>query len=61
MTTELEAKLIPSDGFRMPALEGLATVSLPVPLPAERRNVETDFEHLAGRLRCVVREDRRVV
>ena len=23
---------------------------LPVPLPAERRNVETDFEHLAGHL-----------
>ena len=29
---------------------------LPVPLPAERRNVDTDFEHLAGRLHCVVRE-----
>ena len=34
---------------------------LPVPLPAERRNVDTDFEHLAGRLRCVVRERGRVV
>lgn len=29
---------------------------LPVPVPAERRNVDTDFEHLAGRLRVVVRE-----
>ena len=34
---------------------------LPVPLPAERRNVDTDFEHLAGRLQCVVRERGRVV
>jgi tocopherol cyclase len=34
---------------------------LPVPLPAERRNVDTDFEHLAGRLRCVVRERGQVV
>ncbi len=34
---------------------------LPVPLPAERRNVDTDFEHLAGRLRCTVREFGRVV
>jgi len=40
---------------------GLEPHVLPVPLPAERRNVETDFEHLAGRLRCVVREDGRVV
>lgn len=30
--------------------------ALPVPLPGERRNVDTDFEHLGGRLRCVVRE-----
>ena len=29
---------------------------LPVPIPAERRNVDTDFEHLAGRLEVVVRE-----
>ncbi|MCT7661416.1 hypothetical protein N4S67_23700 [Mycobacterium sp. CPCC 205710] len=35
--------------------------ALPVPLPAQRRNVDTDFEHLAGRLRCVVREFGRVV
>ena len=34
---------------------------LPVPLPAERRNVDTDFEHLAGRLRCTVRERGRVL
>ena len=34
---------------------------LPVPLPAERRNVDTDFEHLAGRLRCTVRERGRVI
>ena len=34
---------------------------LPVPLPAERRNVDTDFEHLAGRLHCVVREGRTVL
>ena len=35
---------------------GLEPHVLPVPLPAERRNVDTDFEHLAGRLHCVVRE-----
>lgn len=40
---------------------GLDPHVLPVPLPAERRNVDTDFEHLAGRLRCVVREHGRVV
>ncbi len=34
---------------------------LPVPLPAERRNVDTDFEHLAGQLHCTVREFGRVV
>ena len=34
---------------------------LPVPLPAERRNVDTDFEHLAGRLHCVVRERGKVL
>ena len=34
---------------------------LPVPLPAERRNIDTDYEHLAGRLRCRVREFGRVV
>ncbi len=34
---------------------------LPVPLPAERRNVHTDFEHLAGRLHCTVRKFGRVV
>lgn len=39
----------------------LAPHVLPVPLPAERRNVDTDFEHLAGRLRCVVRERGKVL
>lgn len=34
---------------------------LPVPLPAERRNVGADFEHLAGRLRVCVREFGRVL
>ncbi len=34
---------------------------LPVPLPAERRNVDTDFEHLAGRMHCVVRERGRLL
>ena len=34
---------------------------LPVPLPAERRNIDTDFEHLGGRLRCTVRESGRVL
>jgi tocopherol cyclase len=27
---------------------------LPVPLPAERRNIDTDYEYLAGALRCRV-------
>ncbi|HEX2705178.1 MAG TPA: hypothetical protein VHM65_05420, partial [Candidatus Lustribacter sp.] len=40
---------------------GIEPYVLPVPLPAERRNVDTDFEHLAGRLRCVVRERGQVV
>jgi hypothetical protein len=34
---------------------------LPVPLPAERRNIDTDFEHLGGRLRCTVREAGKVL
>lgn len=34
---------------------------LPVPLPAERRNTETDFEHLGGRLRCTVRESGQLI
>ena len=33
---------------------GTAPAVLPVPLPAERRNVDRDFEHLAGRLRLRV-------
>lgn len=40
---------------------GLDPHVLPVPLPAERRNVDTDFEHLGGRLHCVVRDRGRVV
>lgn len=40
---------------------GLEPHVLPVPLPAERRNVDTDFEHLGGRLRCVVRDLGRVI
>jgi tocopherol cyclase len=40
---------------------GLNPHVLPVPLPAERRNVYTDYEHLAGRLDCVVRKFNRVV
>jgi len=40
---------------------GIEPHVLPVPLPAERRNVHTDFEHLAGQLRCVVRERGQVV
>ncbi|MEO3759628.1 tocopherol cyclase family protein [Mycobacterium sp. B14F4] len=35
--------------------------ALPVPLPAERRNVDTDLEHLGGRLHCVVREFGKVI
>ena len=35
--------------------------ALPVPLPGQRRNVDTDFEHLGGRLRCTVREFGRVI
>ncbi len=34
---------------------------LPVPLPAERRNIDTDFEHLGGRLHLRVRESGRVI
>jgi hypothetical protein len=41
--------------------DGLDPHVLPVPLPAERRNVDTDFEHLAGRLHCVVRDRGRVL
>lgn len=34
---------------------------LPVPLPGERRNIDTDYEYLAGRLRCTVRERGRTL
>lgn len=40
---------------------GLEPHHLPVPLPAERRNVGAAVEHLAGRLHCVVREFDRIV
>lgn len=34
---------------------------LPVPLPADRRNIDTDYEYLAGTLRCTVREWGRTI
>ena len=34
---------------------------LPVPLPSERRNIDSDFEHLGARLRCKVRESGRLL
>lgn len=34
---------------------------LPVPLPDQRRNIDTDFEHLGGRLRCAVRDSGRLL
>ena len=34
---------------------------LPVPIPHERRNVDTDYEFLDGTLRCTVREWGRVI
>lgn len=34
---------------------------LPVPLPAEVRNVDTDLQHLAARMHLVVRHDRRLL
>jgi hypothetical protein len=34
---------------------------LPVPVPSERQNIETDYEHLAGRLDCTVKEFGRVI
>jgi tocopherol cyclase len=34
---------------------------LPVPLPGERRNIDTDYEYLAGHLRCTVREWGRTI
>jgi hypothetical protein len=34
---------------------------LPVPLPAQRRNIDTDFEHLGGRLGLTVRESGRLL
>ena len=33
---------------------GITPHVLPVPIPDERRNVDRDFEHLAGRLHCTL-------
>ena len=41
--------------------DGAGPHVLPVPLPAERRNVDTDYEYLAGTLRCTVREWGRLI
>jgi len=40
---------------------GSEFLPLPVPLPAERFNVDTDFEHLGGRLHLSVRRDGRIL
>jgi hypothetical protein len=40
---------------------GTQPTVLPVPLPAERRNIPTDFEHLAGRMHVVVRRRGRTI
>ncbi len=40
---------------------GIEPHVLPVPLPAERRNVDRDYEHLAGRLRCTVHRHGRLL
>lgn len=40
---------------------GCEPAVLPVPVPAERRNVDTDLEHLAAELHLVVRRDGRTV
>ena len=40
---------------------GTQPAVLPVPLPAERRNIPTDFEHLAGRMHVVVRRRGRTL
>lgn len=34
---------------------------LPVPLPGERRNIDTDYEYLAGTLHCRIREWGRTI
>ncbi len=41
--------------------DGAGPHVLPVPLPAERRNIDTDYEFLAGTLRCRVREWGRTI
>jgi tocopherol cyclase len=40
---------------------GMGPHVLPVPLPADRRNIDTDYEYLAGTLRCTVREWGRTI
>ncbi len=40
---------------------GLEPHLLPVPVPPERQNIDTDYEHLAGRLGCVVKEFGRTI
>jgi tocopherol cyclase len=32
-----------------------------VPLPSQRRNIDSDYEYLAGELHCTVREWGRVI
>jgi hypothetical protein len=34
---------------------------LPVPLPAELRNIDSDYEYLVGTLRCTIREWGRTI
>jgi tocopherol cyclase len=41
--------------------DGAVPHILPVPVPAERRNIETDIEHLAGTMHVTLRHRRRVV
>lgn len=46
---------VEGDGSRLPPHV------LPVPLPGERRNIDSDFEHLGGSLRCTVRKGGRLL
>jgi tocopherol cyclase len=41
--------------------DGMEPHVLPVPLPAERRNIDADYEYLAGSLRCTVRDWGRTI
>lgn len=40
---------------------GIEPHVLPVPLPAERRNIDTDFEHLAGTIHCTISDYGRML